>query len=222
MIRLNKYVALNLKISRRAADELIENNLIHVNGSISKLGQKIDEDKDVIKYLGKNIKQEKKRYYIFYKPVGYICSHNRQSSTPTIYQIIKDKTLKYAGRLDKESEGLLLLSNDGDWINELTHPKYNIEKIYHLTVEDEINTDKFQKVVKKEDNIYKINSIKKLNKEKYEVILTTGKKREIREIFTYNKVIIKTLKRVQMGQYTLGNMNPGEIKEIYLKDTHGK
>ena len=222
MIRLNKYIALNLKISRRAADELIENNLIHVNGSISKLGQKIDEDKDVIKYLGKNIKQEKKRYYIFYKPVGYICSHNRQSSTPTIYQIIKDKSLKYAGRLDKESEGLLLLSNDGDWINELTHPKYNIEKIYHLTVEDVINTDKFQKVVKKEDNIYKINSIKKLNKEKYEVILTTGKKREIREIFTYNKVIIKTLKRVQMGQYTLGNMNPGEIKEIYLKDTHGK
>ena len=222
MIRLNKYIALNLKISRRAADELIENNLIHVNGSISKLGQKIDEDKDVIKYLGKNIKQEKKRYYIFYKPVGYICSHNRQSSTPTIYQIIKDKTLKYAGRLDKESEGLLLLSNDGDWINELTHPKYNIEKIYHLTVEDEINTDKFQKVVKKEDNIYSINSIKKLNREKYEVILSTGKKREIREIFTYNKVIIKTLKRVQMGQYTLGNMNPGEIKEIYLKDTHGK
>ena len=59
MIRLNKYIALNLKISRRAADELIKNNLIHVNGSISKLGQKIDEDKDVIKYLGKNIKQEK-------------------------------------------------------------------------------------------------------------------------------------------------------------------
>ena len=163
MIRLNKYIALNLNISRRAADELIVNNLIHVNGSISKLGQKIDEDKDVIKYLGKNIKQEKKRYYIFYKPVGYICSHNRQSSTQTIYQIIKDKSLKYAGRLDKESEGLLLLSNDGDWINELTHPKYNIEKIYHLTVEDVINTDKFQKVVKKEDNIYKINSIKKLN-----------------------------------------------------------
>ena len=222
MIRLNKYLALNLNISRRAADELIENNLIHVNGSISKLGQKIDEDRDVIKYLGKNIIQEKKRYYIFYKPVGYICSHNRQSSTPTIYQIIKDQNLKYAGRLDKESEGLLLLSNDGDWINELTHPKYNIEKIYHLTVEDEINTDKFQKVVKKEDNIYSINSIKKLNREKYEVILSTGKKREIREIFTYNKVIIKTLKRVQMGQYTLGNMNPGEIKEIYFEDTHGK
>ena len=222
MIRLNKYLALNLNISRRAADELIENKLIHVNGSTSKLGQKIDEDKDVVKYLGNNIKQEKKRYYIFYKPVGYICSHNRQSSTPTIYQIIKDKSLKYAGRLDKESEGLLLLSNDGDWINELTHPKYNIEKIYHLTVEDEINTDKFQKVVKKEDNIYSINSIKKLNREKYEVILSTGKKREIREIFTYNKVIIKTLKRVQMGQYTLGNMNPGEIKEIYFEDTHGK
>ena len=216
MIRLNKFLALNLNISRRSADELINNQLIHVNGLIAQIGQKIDDKKDEVLYLGNKVEEEIKKYFMFYKPPGYICSHKKQGSTPTIYDIISDTNLKYAGRLDKESEGLLLLSNDGDWINKLTHPKYQINKIYHVTVENEINIDTFKTVVEKENKLYQINKIKKLKSYVYEVVLTTGKKREIREIFQYNKVAINRLKRVQMGEYIIENMQPGDIKELHL------
>ena len=216
MIRLNKFLALNLNISRRSADELINNQLIHVNGLIAQIGQKIDDKKDEVLYLGNKVEEEIKKYFMFYKPPGYICSHKKQGSTPTIYDIISDTNLKYAGRLDKESEGLLLLSNDGDWINKLTHPKYQINKIYHVTVENEINIDTFKTVVEKENKLYQINNITKLKSYVYEVVLTTGKKREIREIFQYNKVAINRLKRVQMGEYIIENMQPGDIKELHL------
>ena len=216
MIRLNKFLALNLNISRRSADELISKQLIHVNGLIAQIGQKIDDKKDEVIYLGNKVEEEIKKYVMFYKPPGYICSHKKQGSAPTIYDIISDTNLKYAGRLDKESEGLLLLSNDGDWINKLTHPKYQIKKIYHVTVEEEINLDTFKTVIEKENKLYQINNIKKMKSYVYELVLTTGKKREIREIFQYNKVAINRLKRVQMGEYSLENMQPGDIKELDL------
>ena len=82
---------------------------------------------------------------------------------------------------------MLLLSNDGDWINKLTHPKYQIKKIYHVTVEEEINLDTFKTVIEKDNKLYQINKIKKMKSYVYELVLTTGKKREIREIFQYNK-----------------------------------
>lgn len=214
MIRLNKFLAINLEISRRAADELISNGLVIVNSQVGHVGQKIRTKKDIVYYNGKKVDCVKKIYYILYKPKGYICSRSKQGKSPTIYDLIDYKNLKYAGRLDKDSEGLLLLSNDGDWIYGLTHPKFEVEKIYIVNTNSEIDLKKFISIYEKDRFIYKLNKISRVGVQEYKVVLTTGKKREIREIFQYNDIGITKLKRIQMGNYMLGEMKPGELREI--------
>ena len=215
MIRLNKFLAMSLDISRRNADLLIVDNKIKINSHLAVLGQKIDSVVDEVTYLGNKIDNViVKKYYAFYKPRGYICSHKVQGGSVTIYKLIGDKSLKFAGRLDKDSEGLLLLSNDGDWINKLTHPKYSIKKVYEVKTISEIDKNTFKLKVKMEGVIYTINDLFRIGDKEYKVTLTTGKNREIRKIFKYNDIGIESLKRVQMDVYLLNGMKPGEIMKL--------
>ena len=113
-MRLNKFIAITLPTSRRKADELIRNNLIRVNDMIAKIGDTVEENIDQVMYIDKKlIFSSDYKYFKFYKPPGYICSTKRQGESKTIYSIVKDRSLKYGGRLDKDSEGLLILSNNG-------------------------------------------------------------------------------------------------------------
>ena len=130
-LRLNKYIASSGICSRRKADELIENGYVNVNGkTIKELGYLISE-KDKVFVEGKLIHPLKHEYYKFYKPAGYITTADDEKGRKTIYDILPEelKKLKPAGRLDKDSTGLLILTNDGDLINELTHPSVKIPKI---------------------------------------------------------------------------------------------
>ena len=216
-MRINKYLALNLNISRREADRLIENKLIKINGIESKLGQIVDEN-DVLSYKNKIIKTiTKHKYYKFYKPKNYITSRSSQGNTKTIYELIEYKNLKYSGRLDKESEGLMLLSTDGDWLNNNSHPSKDLSKKYLVTTDiEDIDLTKFKKTINDNNEELKIYSIIKNSKYEYVVILKTGKNREIRRIFEYNKIKITNLKRLSIGKHTLGNMKTGELKEINI------
>ena len=215
MIRLNKFLAMSLNISRRKADQFIVENKIKINGHLAVLGEKIDTSIDEVTYLGNKLeKRIEKKYYAFYKPRGYVCSHKVQGNSVTIYKLIEDKSLKFAGRLDRDSEGLLLLSNDGDWIYKLTHPKYNIKKVYEVKTIDEIDEDIFKLKVKIDGVGYTINNLLKKGDQEYKVTLLTGKNREIRKIFKYNDIGITSLKRVQMESYLLNDMKPGEIRKL--------
>ena len=216
-MRINKYLALNLNISRREADKLIKNNEIKINGVNTKLGQTVEE-KDVVSYKNQKIKPIKvHKYYKFYKPINYISSRTSQGNSKTIYDLIKNKNLKYSGRLDKNSEGLMLLSTDGNWLNDNAHPSKEIDKKYIVTTDiKDIDLKKFKKSIidnKEKLNIYSIN--KKSNNE-YLVILKTGKNREIRRIFEYNNIKITNLKRISIGKHSLGNMKIGELVEIII------
>ena len=214
MIRLNKLLASSLEISRRKADVLISKGEIEVNSKVANIGATVDITNDIVKFKGKTIKESQKKYYAFSKPKGYICSHTRQGETKTIYSLINDNSLKYAGRLDKDSEGLLLLSNDGDWINEMTHPKYKIKKIYIVGTNKIVDKDEFKLRIKVQTSKYEILKLVKIEDYLYKATLGTGKNREIREIFKYNKIGITSLKRIRMGKYTLGDMKPGELVQI--------
>ena len=214
MIRLNKFLASSLGISRRKSDVLISKGEIEVNSEVANIGATVDITKDIVKFKGKIIKESQKKYYAFSKPKGYICSRMRQGETKTIYSLINDNSLKYAGRLDKDSEGLLLLSNDGDWINELTHPKYKIKKVYIVGTNKIIDRDEFKLKIKVQTSKYEILKLVKIEDYLYKATLGTGKNREIREIFKYNKIGITSLKRIRMGKYTLGDMKPGELVQI--------
>tara|TARA_B100001250_G_scaffold410051_1_gene435698 strand:- start:2350 stop:3000 length:651 start_codon:yes stop_codon:yes gene_type:complete len=216
-VRINKYLALNLNISRREADKLIEKKLIKINGIQAKLGESVSED-DVLKYKKEIISSIKiHKYFKFYKPKNYISSRSSQGGSKTMYELINNKNLKYSGRLDKDSEGLMLLSTDGNWLNDNAHPSNELNKKYIVTTDNEdIDLNIFKKTIidnKEKLNIY---SIKKISKYEYAIILKTGKNREIRRIFEYNNIKITNLKRISIGNHTLGNMKIGELKEIKI------
>ncbi len=213
-MRINKYLALHLETSRRNADELIKSKKITVNNKLAMVGQDIMTT-DVIKYQNKILSNKVVyKYFKFYKPIGYICSTKTQGKSKTIYDILNDKSLKYSGRLDKESEGLMLLSNDGDWLNNINHPSKGHEKEYIVTVTKPINLESFKKAVSDNNEKLALNKLSKINKFEYLVTLNTGKNREIRRVFTKNNVVIKNLKRISIGNFLLGDMKIGQLSEI--------
>ena len=216
-MRINKYLALNLNTSRREADKLIKNNLIKVNGNEAKLGQLVDES-DVLTYKNEVINSiTEHKYYKFYKPKNYTSSRTSQGNSKTMYELINNKNLKYSGRLDKDSEGLMLLSTDGDWLNINAHPSKEVSKKYIVTTDiEDIDLAIFQKRINDNKEKLMLYSMNKIKKYQYAVTLKTGKNREIRRIFEYNNVKITNLKRISIGKHTLGNMNIGEIKEIKI------
>ena len=215
-MRINKYLALHLNTSRRNAEELIKAKKITVNNKLAVIGQDIMTT-DVITYQNKILSSKiVYKYFKFYKPKGYVCSTKAQGKSKTIYDIVVN-SLKYSGRLDKDSEGLMLLSTDGDWLNKNSHPSNELDKKYIVTTNlEEIDITNFKKSIIDNNENLNIYSIKKESKYEYLVILKTGKNREIRRIFEYNNIKITNLKRISIGEYSLDNMKIGDLEEVKI------
>ena len=216
-MRLNKYIALNLPTSRRQADDLIQSGEVLVNGKVPEVGY-IVKQKDIVSVNNKNLSNTiTHEYYKFYKPKGYVCSHYKQGNSPTIYDLIGKNYLKFGGRLDKDSEGLMLLSTDGEWLNEIFHSKNKVQKKYKVTLKNKINKNKsIRTKITHEGQILKIYNIQAINSYAYNVTLLSGKNHEIRKIFRFNDLDIRELKREKIGKYTLGNMSKGQLSKIEL------
>lgn len=216
-MRLNKFIALNLPTSRRKADDLIESGAVIVNGKVPEVGYVVKQN-DVVSVNNKKLSNNSTHeYYKFYKPKGYVCSHNKQGNAPTIYDLIGKNYLKFGGRLDKDSEGLMLLSTDGDWLNQIFHSKNKVQKKYKVTLRNKINKNKkIRTKITFEGQTLKIHNIKVINSYTYNVTLLSGKNHEIRKIFRFNDLDIRELKREKIGKYTLGNMSKGQLSKIEL------
>lgn len=216
LLRINRFLALNLNVSRRDSDILVENKSIKINGVIANHGDLVDDD-DIVMHKNQVIQAIKEHeYFLFYKPYGYVSSHKRQGESKIIYDLIHNKSLKFGGRLDKDSEGLMLLSTDGVWLNKYSHPKSNISKKYIVVTSKEINFETFRKSIKDNDEQLKIHKITEIKKLTYEIVLKTGKNREIRRIFDVNNIPIKNLKRIQVDKFKIGKMKIGQLKKIKL------
>ena len=136
-LRLNKFLAERLGVSRREADELIVSNKVTVDGKNATLGTRIDKNNKVC-YNNKIVPFDTEfSYLVFHKPVGYVCSRRAQGAAPTIYELLPQKyhKLKSVGRLDKDSSGLILLTNDGDFAFQMTHPKFRKTKVYQVELD---------------------------------------------------------------------------------------
>ena len=216
LLRINRFLALNLNVSRRDSDILVENKSIKINGVIANHGDLVDDD-DIVMHKNQVIQAIKEHeYFLFYKPYGYVSSHKRQGESKIIYDLIHNKSLKFGGRLDKDSEGLMLLSTDGVWLNKYSHPKSNISKKYIVVTSKEINFETFRKSIKDNDEQLKIHKLTEIKKLTYEIVLKTGKNREIRRIFDVNNIPIKNLKRIQVDKFKIGKMKIGQSKKIKL------
>lgn len=217
-MRLNKYVAMATGLSRRASDAVIENGRVTVNGSVAKIGAFIEDD-DKVTLDGVAISvSEQKTTLILNKPVGYVCSRNGQGSK-TIYDLLPKEywRLKPVGRLDKDSSGLLLLTDDGKLANRLTHPSFKKEKVYEVEVDKSVSENDLTKLksgVKLEEGISRFDIIEPQGSKQFTLILHQGWNRQIRRTFLALGYKVTKLHRTKFGNYALGNLKPGEFTQI--------
>ena len=222
-IRLNKFLAERLGVSRREADDLIAAGKVTVNGQTAVLGTKID-DKSKICCNNKAVSHESERIYLaLNKPVGYVCSRHAQGPAPTLYELLpaKYRKLKTVGRLGKDSSGLILLTNDGDFAFRLTHPKFKKEKIYEVELDRPLAPLHQQMIsdfgVEIGDGISKftvITSAGPVERTHFTVILTEGRNRQIRRTFAALGYQVTKLHRTQFGKYQLGTLKSGKYDII--------
>lgn len=221
--RLNKFLALQLGISRRQADELIERGRISINDKTAKLGARF-ENNDTIK-LGKKIiakNPEEKVYLLFNKPRGFVCSRKKQGENETIYSILPKEfhNLKPVGRLDKDSSGLLLLTNDGDFAFQMTHPKFRKIKEYLVSLDTPLQPIHQQMIADFGINLPDGKSqlgLERLDdsRKKWKVVMSEGRNRQIRRTFSAVGYEVQELHRIVFGSYILPkDLNFGDFRKI--------
>ena len=223
-MRLNKFLSNSGLASRRKCDQLIEEGKVFINGKqVTELGSQINEKKDKVTVEGKTITLPSSFVYIkLNKPKGYSCTAQDEKGRKTIYDLIdSEERLFSIGRLDYDTEGLILLTNDGDFANKVAHPKFNIDKEYRVTVEGEIKESEMA-VMRKgvvvdgqrmPSAIVNFISYENGNT-KLSVIIDEGQNRQIRRMFEAIGKTIKLLKRVRIGQVRLGGLRRGDYKDL--------
>lgn len=227
-MRINKYLALCGVASRRKVEQFILDGDVKLNGKIvTNLSTDVNTKKDKVMYLDKLVNSPSSYvYYKFNKPKGYICSAKDEKQRKTIYEIVKvDQRVFSVGRLDYNSEGLLILTNDGDFANKLTHPSNHVDKTYVVTVEGDVsegelavlragvveNGTRMPKA--KVEKVGFANNICRLK-----VTIDEGQNRQIRRMFEAIGKTIVLLKRVSIGGLKLGGLQRGAYRELTEKE----
>ena len=223
-MRLNKFLSKAGLGSRRYCDELIANGKIIINDkTVDKMSYIVDLDNDTVIYENKIVKLIEHAITIaFNKPTGYVCSKNPQGDDKPVYDLLPTEYEKlfYVGRLDKNTEGLLILTNDGELCQYLTHPSHKIEKEYHIWLDKPINEKDIMRLmngVKLEEGIAKAHNIHNYkNDNKISITLKQGWKRQIRRMLNELDYKIRRLLRVRIGDLNLYNLPSGKWKNLSI------
>lgn len=225
-MRINKYLAGCGIAGRRASDEMVKEGRVKVNGkTVTELGFSIDEYNDSVTVDGKKVKYKRRDYYIMlHKPKGYVCTAKDEFGRKTVFDLIDiNARLFTVGRLDYDTEGLLLLTTNGDIAQKITHPKSKVTKTYVIKIEGEISEAELQKLrsgvlidgtktapakaklLESDDKFSKI-----------ELVITEGKNRQVRKMLESIGKIVVFLKRTAEGEIKLGGLSRGKYR--YLND----
>ena len=224
MVRLQKFLADAGVASRRASEQFILAGRIQVNGEIIRqLGTKIDPLHDTITVDGKPVRTKKKLYVALHKPIGCVCSRKDEFERRTIYELLPKEwdNLYSVGRLDYDTEGLIFLTNDGQFALRLTHPRYGVRKKYVVMVEGPMEASVLEKFTRgvfyqgeklRAEKARLVSATK--SKSVAELDLTEGKNREVRRLFESQGLTVKRLQRVQIGKIKLGELKPGKWRTL--------
>lgn len=219
MERLNKYIASCGICSRRKADELIQNGKVKVNEQIvTNLGMQVSET-DVVKVEDKIIsKEEKKVYIVLNKPKGYVTTNNEQFNRKSVIDLIHEDVRVYpVGRLDMYTEGLLILTNDGEFSNKLMHPRNKIEKTYVVTTDTNVTKEQIENLkngVDIGDYFTKPAKVRMIGNNKVEVIISEGKNRQVRRMCESVGINLLNLRRTKVGKIDLGTLQTGKYRYL--------
>lgn len=223
-VRLQKYISECGIASRRKAEEMIEEGRVRVNGAVAHIGDKIDPKNDVVSVNGKKIKPTTNNVYIMlYKPRGFVTTMSDEMQRKCVAELVADVGVRVypVGRLDRDSEGLLLLTNDGEFANAITHPSRHIAKTYRVTVrptvtEEQMNVLMSSLVIDGRETVPA--EVRVLVREEgrtvLEIVLHEGRNRQIRRLCEEAGLETARLKRLAIGQLKLGMLKPGEYRHL--------
>jgi pseudouridine synthase len=224
MIRLNKAIADSGYCARRKADNLIAQGKVQVNGQVvTEMGAKVDPQVDEIRVNGQPLQSSEKVYLLLNKPVGYVSSRKAGKAQKSFYEMVPNefRAVDPAGRLDQDSSGALILSNDGDFIYRVTHPRFHLPKVYEVTLDRplepmDIQTLKNGVLLKPENKLAKMTQVDSQtgNQPTYRMELITGFNRQIRRTLIELRYRVKTLHRISLGPVQVGDLPSGQLRPL--------
>ena len=223
-VRLQKFLAESGVASRRKSEELIEQGKVKVNGYVASIGDKINPKKDTVTVNGKKIvKQKSHTYIMLHKPRGFITTMSDEMDRKCVAELIKDVPGRVypVGRLDRDSEGMLLFTNDGEFANAMTHPTKHVPKTYCVTVRPSINEEQITKLttgIMIDDRMTSPCEVRIVTREEgrvvLEIILHEGRNRQIRKMCEEVGLEVARLKRTAIGSIKLGMLKQGDYRDL--------
>lgn len=224
LVRLQKFLSDCGIASRRKSEELIMKGSVKVNGVIAKIGDKVDPLKDKITFKGKRVLPNKKLYYVMvHKPRGFVTTMNDELGRKCVAELVSDipARLYPVGRLDKDSEGLILMTNDGEFANKMVHPSTHIPKKYRVTIKPDITEEQLAQFNTGMEIDGKMTMpadawiiLKQPGRVVVEITLYEGRNRQIRKMCEKLGVEVARLKRTSIGNLKLGMLPPGSYREL--------
>ncbi len=224
MLRLQKFLAEAGVASRRAAELLIRDGKVEVNGSVVReLGTKVNPDADRILVDGQRVQIKRKIYVALHKPPGYLCTRSDERNRPIIGELLPKEwgSLYPVGRLDRDSEGLIFVTNDGDFALRLTHPRYGIRKKYLAIVTGRVEPKQLTRFT---EGVQHLGELLKAEKARLidanntrslvQLELAEGKNREVRRLFETLGMVVERLQRIQIGPIKLAELKPGKWRTL--------
>lgn len=216
-MRLNAFLARAGVASRRGADELIKVGRVTVNGRTAKLNDQVD-DSAAVMIDNKPIAAQKLHYILLYKPAGYVTTLNDPEGRPKILDLLSiSERVVPVGRLDYDTTGALLLTNDGELANQLMHPSFEVDKIYEAQTQERVTPEMIKQLtagVKLEDGRLTKGKAEKLGRSKISLIIHEGRKHQVKRMLAAVGLTVKSLHRPQYGSLTLDGLKSGQWREL--------
>ncbi len=229
-VRLQKYMADNGIASRRKSEELITKGSVKVNGRVAQLGDKVDPKRDTVHVSGRKVVNVRKKIYIMlHKPRGFVTTMSDEMGRKCVAELVKDVGARVypVGRLDRDSEGLLFLTNDGEFANAMMHPSRHVPKTYRVTVRPDISEEQITKLttgIMIEGRMTAEAQVQILTKEEGRVVLQMtiyeGRNREIRKMCEAVGLEVARLKRTAIGSIKLGMLPQGQYRNLTEDEVH--
>ncbi len=224
-VRLQKYLSQAGVASRRAAETLMRDGRVRVNGKpATELGTKVDPARDVVEVDGRRVRPAQPVWIALHKPRGYVTTRKDPQGRPTVYALLaaEHHGLFHVGRLDYDSEGLLLLTNEGDAAERLQHPRYEVDRDYHVEIDGTLSEAARRTLlqgVALEDGMARARALHRLGGaarggERWAVTLREGRKREVRRMFDAVDRPVRRLRRVSFGPIELGSLEEGRWRRL--------
>ena len=222
-MRLQKFLAACGLGSRRACEELIEAGRVFVDGKVAELGSRVQPSTQKVTFDGETLRLQSRRYFVLNKPTGVLCTNNDPAGRKRVVDLFPEDSPRLfpVGRLDEDSEGLLVVTNDGDFAHLMAHPRHRIYRTYRVQVAGDPTRETLEQLKKGfyfadgKFKVHGVEAIKRQGKSTFlELTLTEGQNREIRRLMARIGHKVLTLQRVQFGPIRLGKLKPGEFREL--------